>query len=430
MVLLEPLEPRRLFAIPHFDHVVLVVEENTPFSDIIGSGDAPYLNALANGGALFTQSYSLTHPSQPNYLNLFSGSNQGVTTDDITTTQFTTPNLGADLLAARLSFVEYSESLPAVGSLVDQQGEYTRIHNPESNWQGTGPNQLPASANQPFDFPTDYTTLPTVAFVAPNPLDDMHDGSIAQADSWLQSNLGGYATWAPSHNSLLIVTCDEGGISGNNPIATIFYGANVVPGQYSQTINHLNVLRTIEDMYGLPYDGDVAAAATPITDVWLTPPAAPTGLAADAASTTQINLTWSQPASNQTGFTIQRSVDGTNFTNLASTAANVTGYSDTALSPGTTYLYRVLASNSAGNSPPSNTAHATTPITLDFSYLVLLARHYAGAGTFATGDLDADGTIAFDDLVLVARNYGRTVFPGSLSAALMADPSQTHGPAR
>jgi len=429
MVPLELLEPRRLFAIPHFAHVVVVVEENTPFSDIIGSADAPYLNSLANGGALFTQSFSPTHPSQPNYLNLFSGSNQGFTTDDITTAQFTTPNLGADLLAAGRSFVEYSESLPAVGSLVDQQGEYTRIHNPESNWQGAGPNQLPASVNQPFDFPTDYTTLPAVAFVAPNPLDDMHDGSVAQADSWLQSNLGGYAAWAPSHNSLLIVTCDEGGISGNNPIATIFYGANVVPGQYSETINHLNVLRTIEDMYGLPYDGD-AAVATPITDVWLTPPAAPTGLAAAAASTTQINLTWSQPSSNQSGFTIQRSPDGTNFTTVASTAATAASYSDTSVSPGTTYFYRVMASNSAGDSPPSNTANATTPITLDFSYLVLLARHYGAAATFATGDLDADGTIGFDDLVLVARNYGRTVSPGSLSAALMPVASQTHGPAR
>lgn len=417
MALLEPLEPRRLFAIPHFDHVVLVVEENTPFSDIIGNGDAPYLNALAAGGALFTQSYALAHPSQPNYLNLFSGSNQGLTTDDITPAQFTTPNLGADLRSAGRSFVEYSESLPAVGSLVDQQGEYTRIHNPESNWQGTGPNQLPPSVNQPFDFPTDYTTLPTVAFVAPNPLDDMHDGTIAQADTWLQSNLGGYADWARSHNSLLIVTCDEGGTEGNNPIATIFYGADVIPGRYPETISHLNVLRTLEDMYGLPYDGDTATAA-PITDVWLNVPSAPTGLAAVAASTTEIDLTWSQPAANQTGFTIQRSADGTNFTTLATTAANVTNYSNTGLSPGTSYFYRVLAVNSAGNSPPSNTASATTPVVLDFSYLVILARHYGGSGSFASGDLDGEGTVGFDDLLLVARNYGRTVSPGSFAGAL------------
>ena len=64
--------------VPRPDHVVIVIEENHSYGEIIGSSFAPYINSLATRGALFTQSYAITHPSQPNYLDLFSGSNQGV----------------------------------------------------------------------------------------------------------------------------------------------------------------------------------------------------------------------------------------------------------------------------------------------------------------------------------------------------------------
>ncbi|MGH8048191.1 MAG: acid phosphatase, partial [Chthoniobacterales bacterium] len=64
-------------ALPAFDHIVVVIEENHRDTDIIGSVEAPYINALALHGALFTNSFAIEHPSQPNYLDLFSGSNQG-----------------------------------------------------------------------------------------------------------------------------------------------------------------------------------------------------------------------------------------------------------------------------------------------------------------------------------------------------------------
>jgi hypothetical protein len=97
----------------------------------------------------------------------------------------------------------------------------------------------------------------------------MHDGTIAQGDTWLQSNLDAYAQWAKSHNSLLIVTWDEDDSSQSNQIPTIFYGAGVKTGRYAERINHYSVLRTMEDMYGLPYAG-AASSATSITDVWST----------------------------------------------------------------------------------------------------------------------------------------------------------------
>jgi hypothetical protein len=88
------------------------------------------------------------------------------------------------------------------------------------------------------------------------------------------------------------------------------------------------------------------------------PPAAPSNLRASATSLTQIDLSWTDNSDNETGFKIERSTDGTNFGQIATTGANVTTYSDTGLNESTKYYYRVRASNSGGDSAPSNTASA------------------------------------------------------------------------
>ncbi|HEY2167410.1 MAG TPA: alkaline phosphatase family protein, partial [Jatrophihabitantaceae bacterium] len=64
-------------AVPHWDHVVVVVLENKAAGELVGNPAAPFLNQLAHQGALFTHSYAITHPSEPNYLALFSGSTHG-----------------------------------------------------------------------------------------------------------------------------------------------------------------------------------------------------------------------------------------------------------------------------------------------------------------------------------------------------------------
>ena len=262
----EGLEPRQLFAaVPTPAHVVIVVEENQPYSAVIGNATAPYINSLATGGALFTNSHAIGHPSQPNYLELFSGSDQGVTDDNGPVT-FSTANLGASLIGKGLTFGGYSEDLPSVGSLVLTSGNYARKHNPWSDFTN-----VPTANNMPFtSFPTDYTKLPTVSIIAPNLVNDMHDGTIAQGDTWLQKNLGAYATWAKNNKSLLIVTWDEDDGSGStNQIATIFYGANVASGRYAENITHYSVLRTLGDLYSLTPIGGAAGVA-PITDIWQT----------------------------------------------------------------------------------------------------------------------------------------------------------------
>lgn len=296
---------------PTFDHVVVVVEENSSFTDVIGSADAPFINSLAASGASLTGMHGITHPSQPNYLHLFSGSNQGQTSNTMPTgVPFTTANLGGALVAAGRSFAGYSQSLPAVGfqgeAYSDTPGvnQYVRKHNPWMNWLAASPtgSQLATTVAQPFTaFPSDYATLPTVSFVIPNELNNMHDGSIAEADAWLQTNLAGYASWAASHNSLLVVTWDEDGVNERNRIPTLFVGAGVRQGQVAGTWTLHNLLRTIEDMYGTTHAGS-AAAVQPITGVFTTDPvtAVATFQQGDAGGYASATDTWIEAAAPNT----------------------------------------------------------------------------------------------------------------------------------
>jgi len=259
--------------------VVVVIEENHGYEQIIGNPDAAFINELAADGALLTNSHGIQHPSQPNYLALFSGSTQGVTDDKpVPGTPLTGPNLGAALIAKGYTFAGYSEGLPAIGSFsVAAGGIYARKHNPWSNWQSDnpGPNQLPARVNRRLaDIPSAFEALPTVAFVVPGQMNDEHgNGQIADADlirasdRWLKRYFGAYASWAIGHDSLLIVTWDEDDNSSRNQIPTVIYGAHVQPGNYNEQISHYNVLSTLEQMYGLPKTGN-AVNAPPIATIW------------------------------------------------------------------------------------------------------------------------------------------------------------------
>jgi predicted small lipoprotein YifL len=251
-------------AVPEPAHTVVVVMENHSYADIIGNPAAPFINELARRGALFTRSSAITHPSEPNYLALFSGSTQGVT-DDGCPNRFTAPNLAADLIRAGKTFAGYAEDLPGPGSPVCSAGGYARKHVP---WADFG--NVPVSVSLPLtSFPgTAFARLPSVSFVIPNLCHDMHDCSVAAGDAWLRANIGPYAEWAMRHDSLLILTWDEDDGSQANHITTIFAGQMVRPGRYAEPITHYTVLGTIEAAYMLPRDARAAAAA-PITNIWL-----------------------------------------------------------------------------------------------------------------------------------------------------------------
>src|SRR2546428_13867402 len=121
----ELLEPRTLFAagLPRPDHVLIVVEENHSYGQILGPAmqpvpvvpnlrsTDPYIRSLARHGASFRNARAETHPSQPNYLALFSGSTQGVTSDAVPRRPFTAPNLGGELIAAGLRLARDSRPM-------------------------------------------------------------------------------------------------------------------------------------------------------------------------------------------------------------------------------------------------------------------------------------------------------------------------------
>jgi hypothetical protein len=255
--------------LPRPDHVVIVVEENKLYSLVVGNPDAPYINSLLSRAAVFTNYHALTHPSQLNYLAMFSGSFQGVTNNTAPPpgVPFSTPNLGSLLIGAGRSFAGYSESQPEVGYLGPVFENYRRRHNPWSNFSN-----VPPESNLPYThFPTPdhFDTLPTVSFVIPNLLNDMHSDSIGRGDAWLRDNLDAYIQWADTHYSLFILTFDESNAADSNHILTIFIGPMVRPGFYALPVNHLHLLRTLEDMYGLAHAGD-SATVEPIGEVWTT----------------------------------------------------------------------------------------------------------------------------------------------------------------
>jgi phosphatidylinositol-3-phosphatase len=282
---------------PRYDHVVIVVEENRTVTQIIGDRvNAPYINSLADGGVKIGSMFAEVHPSQPNYIHLFSGDNQGIVDDDLPPNFSTTPtptypfrtsNMGAELIAAGFSFAGYSEEIESAGtgdwadydphSATHPDIYYRRKHVPWVNWVAkvspTPPNQVPPAVNLSFtNFPANYSTLPTVSFVIPNQLHDMHDGSRKQGDDWLRDHLDGYAQWAKTNNSLLIITWDEDDFNGINQIPTILYGAGLREGStIAGTWTHHNLLRTIEDMYGTTHAGS-AAQVRPIIGAFTNDP--------------------------------------------------------------------------------------------------------------------------------------------------------------
>ncbi len=249
--------------LPRPAHTVVLILENKSADQVIGSSAAPFLTGLANGGAYFTNSHGVAHPSQPNYIALFSGATHGVTGDACPQQLGAAPNLASQLDAAGKTFVGYAEGLPQPDYVGCNHGDYARKHAPWANFTG-----LPAGTAQPFtSFPTDLGQLPDVAFVVPNLCNDMHNCPVRTGDSWARAHLDRYVTWARTHDSLLVITFDEDDGGKGNHIATVLAGAMVRPGRYGQLIDHYNVLRTLEDMYGLA-PLRLARRAKPLTGWW------------------------------------------------------------------------------------------------------------------------------------------------------------------
>lgn len=279
--------PRRHQSVlPKYSHIVIVIEENKYYSRVIGNKNAPFINnVLVKQGANLTRMFADEHNSEGNYFWIFSGSNQNVGFHDVIPTPqnnprypFMTANLGEELIKAGYSFKGYAESLPHIGDKIDRTSVYARKHVPWISFANIPNGTTEAtSVNLQFrQFPKDFNELPTVSIVIPNLLDDMHSGKrsmrVRRGDEWLRKNIGPYYRWAKTHNSLLIVTWDENSdwsqFSGltnpasknrdiRNRIPTIFAGAHIRHGNFPEGkgVTHVNLLRTVEAIYGLPKAG-------------------------------------------------------------------------------------------------------------------------------------------------------------------------------
>jgi hypothetical protein len=237
--------------VPLFGHVVLVVEENSSYSQVIGSSEMPYLNSLATQYGLATQYFANTHPSIGNYFMLTTG--QIITNDDSFSGAVEVDNIVRELLASGKSWKSYAES----------RGDpllYAKRHDPLSYFSDVV-NSSAQMQNLTLlsEFSSDLANnvLPNFSFVVPNLLDDGHSGPLQLADSWLQNNIAPLISNAAfQKDGLLIIVFDEAATSdttnGGGHVAAVNISAKAKKGFQSTTLyQHQSTLRLILEGLGV-----------------------------------------------------------------------------------------------------------------------------------------------------------------------------------
>jgi acid phosphatase len=134
--------------VPGFDHIFTIVTENHPYLDIIGSGQAPYINQPAARDAVATNCYAIGHPSLPNYVALTGASTFG-TTSDGGSCFADAPNLVVDRLEpSGRTWKSYMESMPAPCYRGDAY-TYAQVHDPFLYTTTSGPTRWSAPRSSP-----------------------------------------------------------------------------------------------------------------------------------------------------------------------------------------------------------------------------------------------------------------------------------------
>jgi acid phosphatase len=246
--------------------VIVVVEENHGYSSVIGNSAMPYLNSLASQYGLATQYYADTHPSIGNYFMMTTG--QEVTNDDTFTSTVSVDNIVRHLLNAGKTWKSYAESLPSVGYTGGNTSLYVRRHNPLSYFSDVVNSSVQSMNLVPFtQFATDLSNnqLPDFSFVVPNVMDDAHDGTLVQADAWLQTNIAPLINSASfQKNGLLLIVFDEAATTdttnGGGHVAMVAVGPLVKQGQSAVLYQHENLLKTVTTYLGI--DGNLSKAGT------------------------------------------------------------------------------------------------------------------------------------------------------------------------
>lgn len=233
----------------------------------------PYLNGLAQKYGLAAQYYANTHPSLPNYFMLTVGETE--TDSDSFSGVVTDNNVVRELVGASKSWKAYAEGLPSVGYLGDDVYPYLRHHNPFTYLSDVQNNPAEATNIVPFtQFASDLAngSLPQYSYIVPNALDDAHDGTLAQADAWLQQNIAPLiASSAFQSSGLLVVTFDESETTdtanGGGHIATVIVSSQSKMNYVSQTFfQHQSTLQLTLAACGVSTFPGMAAAAPQMTE--------------------------------------------------------------------------------------------------------------------------------------------------------------------
>jgi hypothetical protein len=272
----------------HFDRVLIIVLENQAYVSAIKD---KYLKQLADDGVEFTNFRGLAHPSYPNYLGMISGSTfgmHGIFGDD----QKDLPDDAQHrTIGDFLDWKNYAEDYPAKpgkGPYLYDAGKYARKHVPFMSFkkvqQQEFKNVVGVDTKDPHNaFVTDvqesrrdpkdskYKPLPTYMFYSPNMDDDGHDTNLGTASTWLKNFLENWFPPDARAGTLIVVTFDESEPpeKASNHIYTVLLGDMVKKGQkVSERYDHYDILRTVEDNFGVqPLNvGDTKARV--IAGVW------------------------------------------------------------------------------------------------------------------------------------------------------------------
>ena len=253
--------------VPQFGHLVVVVEENHSYSEVIGNSAMPYLNSLASQYGLATQYFANTHPSIGNYFMLTTG--QLVTNDDAFAGTVGVDNIVRKLITAGKTWKSYAESIPSTGYTGGDSYPYAKRHNPFAYFtdvvnSSAQVNNLVSLSQFNSDLANDQ--LPNFSYLVPNLLDDAHDGPLQLADAWLQQKIAPLiSSPAFQKDGLLIIVFDEAdtndSTNGGGHVAEFVISPKAKQGYQSTNLyQHQSTLRLI--LHGLAVSSYPAAAST------------------------------------------------------------------------------------------------------------------------------------------------------------------------
>ncbi len=233
--------------------------ENHSFDQIIGSSDAPYINQLAAQHGLAASFSAEAHPSLPNYIAMTSGSTQGITDDDDPASHpLDVPSLFSLLSGGDSRSLQ--ESMPS-NCLRSDAGDYAVRHNPQAYYVNLGGDC--ARYDVPLSDPPDLSARFT--FVTPNLMHDMHNGTVADGDSWLSTFMPQVLSSSQyaGGRTAVFLTWDEDDLLSGNHIPTLVIAPSVAAGtRVTAPLDHYAMLRATQEMLGVePLLGAAAEAA-------------------------------------------------------------------------------------------------------------------------------------------------------------------------